>query len=169
MSMYQASVPVFKRYLGNLAAILDKAEQHANAHKIEHEALLQARLYPDMFPLLLQVQIAADFAKRTCAPLAGVAIPHYPNRERTFAELRTRIASTLAFIDTLTAEQFIGSETREIVDQAGRKPIHLNGHDFLCHFALPNFYFHVMTVFAILRHNGVEIGKADFDGLHLYG
>jgi len=168
ISMYSASVPVFQRYLGNLSLILEKAEAHAAARQIDQQALLQARLFPDMLPLIRQVQIAVDFAKRACAPLAGVALPQYDNSEQTFADLRVRIARTLAFIDALPEAQIDGSEEREIVDQAGREIKHFNGHDFLLQYALPNFYFHVMSAYAILRHNGIELGKRDFDGHHVY-
>jgi hypothetical protein len=164
ISMYKASVPVFKHILGSLSAILEKAEAHADAKKIEHSALIQARLYPDMFTMRRQVLIAADFAKGTCARLAGVEAPKYEDTEQSFDELRVRIAKTLAFIDTLTAEQINGSEERDITTQVGHNTQHFKGMHYLLHYALPNFYFHVTTAYAILRHNGVELGKRDYVG-----
>ena len=163
-SMYEASVPVFKQILTSLSAILDKAEAHATEKKIEPAALLQARLYPDMFPLLRQVQVAADFAKGACARLAGVEVPKYEDSERSFAELRERIAKTLAFIESLPAEAIEGSETRQITTGSGDKARHFEGQAYLLHYALPHFYFHTTTAYAILRHNGVEVGKKDYVG-----
>ena len=119
LSMYQASIPVFKQLLGGLSAVLAKAEAHASAKKIDPNALLQARLYPDMFPLLRQVQVACDFAKSVSARLAGVEVPSFEDQEASFADLQSRIAKTLAFIDSLTTAQMAGSETRQIVTQAG--------------------------------------------------
>jgi hypothetical protein len=162
--MYSASVPVFRQMLGSLSAILAKAEAHANERNIDPAALLQARLYPDMFPLLRQVQVAADFAKGACARLAGVEVPKYEDNERSFAELRERIAKTLAFIESLPPEAIEGSETRQITTGSGDKARHFEGQAYLLHYAQPHFYFHTTTAYAILRHNGVEVGKKDFVG-----
>jgi hypothetical protein len=161
--MNDASVPVFQQMLGSLSAILAKAGEHAQEKKIE-QALLQARLFPDMFPLARQVQVAADFAKGACARLAGVEVPRYDDTETTFAELQQRIARTLAFIDTLPKGAFEDSATRDITTSAGPNARQFKGQPYLLHYALPHFYFHITTAYAILRHNGVEIGKKDFIG-----
>jgi hypothetical protein len=161
--MYDASVPVFRQMLGSLSAILAKAETHAQEKKIE-QALLQARLFPDMFPLVRQVQVAADFAKGACARLAGVEVPRYDDTEATLAELQQRIAKTLAFIDSLPQDAIEGSAARDITTSAGPNSRQFKGQPYLLHYALPNFYFHTTTAYAILRHNGVEIGKKDFVG-----
>jgi len=163
-SMYSASVPVFRQILTALSAILDKAEAHAADKKIEPSALLQARLFPDMFPLARQVQVAADFAKGACARLAGVDVPKYDDVESTFAELRARIATTLAFIATLDQEAIAGSVDRAITTGSGEKTRHFTGQEYLLHYAYPHFYFHATTAYDILRHNGVEVGKKDFIG-----
>jgi len=164
ISMYASSVPVFKHILGSLSDILDKAEAHANAKKIEPSALLQARLFPDMFTMRRQVLIACDFAKGASARLAGVEVPRYEDSEQSFDELKARIAKTLAFIGTLTPAQINGSEERDITTQAGHETRHFKGQPYLLHYALPNFYFHVTTAYAILRHCGVELSKHDYVG-----
>lgn len=164
ISMYAASIPVFKQLLGSLSAILAKAEEHAQAKKIDPAALIEARLFPDMFPLRRQILIAADFAKGASARLAGVDVPKYEDNEQTFAELRARIAKTLAFLDTLSAAQIDGSEERTISLVSGGQPREFKGQTYLLHYALPHFYFHATTAYAILRHNGVEVGKKDFIG-----
>jgi hypothetical protein len=164
ISMYAASVPVFKQMLGSLSDLLDKAEAHAAAKKIDPNALLQARLFPDMFPLMRQIMIAADFAKGACARLAGVEVPKYEDTEQSFAELKARIAKTLAFIDTLPSARIDGSEERDITTSAGPNSKSFKGQRYLLHYALPQFFFHATTAYAILRHNGVEIGKKDFMG-----
>jgi hypothetical protein len=161
--MYDASVPVFRQMLGSLAAILAKAEAQAQEKKTE-QALLQARLFPDMFPLTRQVQVAADFAKGACARLAGVEVPRFDDVETTLAELQQRIARTLAFIDTLAPEDIADSAGRDITLKVGQNERHFKGQPYLLHYALPNFYFHTTTAYAILRHNGVDIGKKDFIG-----
>ena len=167
LSMYQASVPVFKQLLGGLSAVLVKAEAHAAAKKIEPNALLQARLYPDMFTLLRQVQVACDFAKSVSARLAGVEVPSFDDKEETFADLQARIAKTLAFIDSLAAAQIDGSETRQIVTQAGTpKEKIFTGQSYLFNYGLPHFFFHTSTAYAVLRHNGVEVGKKDYIGTY---
>ena len=164
-SLYDLSVPVFKQMLGSLAQFLTKAEEHAAAQKIDPNALLQARLYPDMFPLLRQVLIACDFGKSVTARLAGQTVPAYEDTETTFAELQARIAKTLAFINGLTPAQFEGAESREIILQAGTpKEKRFMGSAYLLHYGLPHFFFHTTTAYALLRHNGVPVGKKDFVG-----
>ncbi len=166
ISMYTACVPVFTQILQALDGVLEKAEAYAAERKIEPNALLQARLFPDMFPLTRQVQIASDFAKSVSARLANVEVPAYEDDEQTFAELRVRITKTLAFIKNLSATQFDGSELREIVLRAGTpKEKKLNGQAYLLHYGLPQFFFHVTTAYALLRHNGLDIGKRDFMGV----
>jgi len=165
LSMYQASVPVFKQMLGGLSGVLAKAEAHATARNITPAALLQARLYPDMFPLLRQVQVACDFAKSVSARLAGVEVPGFEDKEESFADLQARIAKTLAFLDSLTAAQMEGSETRQIVTQAGTpKEKIFSGQSYLLNYGLPHFFFHTSTAYAVLRHSGVEVGKKDYIG-----
>ena len=165
ISMYAASVPMLKQLLRNLDAILGKAEAHAREKNIDPAALLQARLYPDMLPLTTQVQIASDNAKGIAARLAGIDIPSFADTEQTFEELRARIAKTLDFLDTIKPDQVNGSEDREVVVFKGAPfEMQLLGQNYLIHFGLPNFLFHVTTAYDILRHNGVEIGKADFIG-----
>jgi hypothetical protein len=164
LSMYQASVPVFQRILGALDKILDKAAAYAEERKIDPAVLLGARLYPDMFALTRQVQIATDHAKGAPARLAGVAVPSFEDSEKTFAELKARIGKTLSFIGGLKPEQIDGSEGRDINLKLGPRELHFKGQDYLLFVAQPNFYFHTTTAFAILRHNGVPIGKLDFLG-----
>jgi hypothetical protein len=163
--MYNASVPVFRQVLGSLAAILEKAESHADLKKLEPDALLKARLFPDMFPLLRQVQVAADFAKGTVARLGGVEVPRYEDTETDFAGLQARIAKTLAFIDSVPREAIEAGEDREITVGTGANQRQFSGgQTYLMHYSLPHFYFHATTAYAILRHNGLEIGKKDFIG-----
>jgi len=164
ISMYQVSVPVFVKTLGNLAAILDKGAAFAAAKKIDPSVLLAYRLAPDMLNLTRQVQIAADHAKRAPARLAGVEAPVYEDNEASFAELKARIDKTLAFIQTLKPGQIDGSEAREITLKIGGNSQVLSGQAYLLHNAFPNFFFHVTTAYAILRHCGVDIGKKDFIG-----
>lgn len=164
LSMYQASVPVFTRLLTALDSILDKAAAHAEAKKIAPDALLTARLFPDMFSFTKQVQLATDFAKGPASRLAGVEIPKYADEEKTFEELKARIAKTIAYLKTIKPEQIDGSEEREITFPVGGKPKTLTGMSYLLGAALPNFYFHLTTAYNILRHNGVELGKMDFIG-----
>lgn len=164
VSMYAASVPVFKQMLGSLSAILTKAETHALSKKIDPAALTEARLFPDMFPLRRQIMIAADFAKSASARLAGVEVPKYEDTEQSFTELQARIAKTLAFLDTLSTVQIDGSEERDISFTIVGQSREFKGQAYLLHYALPNFYFHVTTAYAILRHNGIELGKKDFVG-----
>ena len=164
ISLYQASVPVFQQFLGSLRAVLAKAEAHAAAHKIEPTVLLQARLYPNMFTLTRQVQIAADFAKGAPARVAGLEPPKYEDNEASFADLLARIDRTGAFLKTLKAAQIDGQEERTIELKVGGQSMSFKGQPYLLHYALPNFYFHATTAYAILRHNGVELGKRDFIG-----
>ena len=166
LSMYTASIPAFRRMLGSLAALLETAETHAQQHKIEPNALLQARLFPDMFPLIRQVQVATDFAKGASARLAGQEVPRYEDNEQTFAELQQRITKTLGYIDSLPQEAFDEAATRPVTHGAGERARHFDSGDaYLTGFVLPNFFFHVTTAYAILRHNGVPIGKRDYLGL----
>jgi hypothetical protein len=164
ISMYQASVPRFVAALTNLSAILDKAQAHVDARKLDETALTGFRLYPDMLPMARQVMIASDTAKGCAARLAGVEIPAYEDTEKTLAELKARIAKTIAFLQTFTPVQIDGSEEREIVIKRGDKETRYTGMQFLLGHAIPNIYFHVTTAYSILRHNGVEIGKRDYLG-----
>ncbi|MGH8629246.1 MAG: DUF1993 domain-containing protein [Burkholderiales bacterium] len=164
LSMYQASVPVFLRTLAALSAILDKAAAHAAQRKIEPSVLLNTRLFPDMFPFVRQVQLAADFAKGTGARLAGIDMPKFADTESTLDELKARIAKTVGFLKTLQPAQIDGSETRDITIPIGGQPQLFKGQPYLLHFALPNFFFHATTAYDILRHCGVEVGKRDFIG-----
>lgn len=162
--MYQASAPRFASILRNLSAILDKAEAHCAARKIEPTVLTSDRLFPDMFPLSRQVQIACDTAKGATARLAGVDIPKHEDTEQTFAELKARIAKTIDFVESISAAKIDGAEEKEIVLQMRSGERRFTGMQYLLGHAYPNFYFHVTTAYNILRHNGVEVGKADFIG-----
>ena len=164
LSMYHASLPVLQRMLGTLSAILHKAEAYAAARKIEPSVLLNARLAPDMLPLVSQVQIATDTAKGCAARLAGLEVPSYADTESSFAELQGRIDKTRAFIAGIDAAQLEGSEGRSITLKFPNMELNYNGQDYLLGFVLPNFFFHVTTAYAILRYNGLEIGKMDFLG-----
>ena len=167
ISMYSASVPVFTQMLGSLSALLKKAEAHAEQHKIEPHVLLEARLFPTMFPLRRQVQIACDFARGVSARLAGVEVPKSPDTEQTFEELQTLIKKTLTFISSLSKTQFETSASREIVTRPGTpKERRFNGEAYLMSYGLPQFFFHVTTAYALLRHNGVELGKGDYMGTY---
>ncbi len=162
--MYQASVPRFVNILGNLSNILDKAQAHADAKKLHPSALTSFRLFPDMLPMTAQVQIACDTAKGAVARLAGVEIPVHEDNEETLADLKARIAKTIAFIQAVPPAQLDGTEDREIVIKRGDQETRYTGMQFLLGRALPNFYFHVTTAYNILRHNGVGIGKRDYLG-----
>ena len=164
LSMYQASIPVFIKQLSNLSAILKKAEEHALAKKIEPEVFINARLAPDMFPLSRQVQIATDGVKGCAARLAGVEVPSYPDTEKTFPELQERIAKTIEFAKTFSANQIDGTEERKVVLKLRGLEATFLGQSYLLNFVLPNLYFHITTAYAILRHNGVDIGKRDYIG-----
>ena len=163
-SMYQASVPVFVRGLRNLAEVLSKALAYAQARKIDPAVLVNARLYPDMLPLSRQVQIATDHAKNASSRLAAAERPAFEDNESTFEQLQERLAKTIAYVESLTPAQFDGSESRDITLPIRGKDVTLKGEQYLNHFVLPNFYFHAVTAYAILRHNGVDIGKLDFLG-----
>ena len=164
LSMYQASVPVFVRVLNNLSAILDKGLADAEARKIDPDVLVRARLAPDMHPLSRQVQIATDQAKGGAARLAGVEPPSFPDTESTFAELKERIAKTVAFVQSIGADKIDGSEDRQITLKFPGGEFNFTGVDYLQNFVLPNIYFHATAAYAILRHNGVPVGKRDFLG-----
>ena len=162
--MYQASAPRFANTLGNLAAILDKAQAHCDARKIDPAVLAGLRLFPDMFPFSRQVQIACDTAKGAVARLAGLDIPRHDDIEKTLQDLKARIAKTLDFVQSAKAERIDGTEEKEIVLQMRNGERRYTGLQYLMGHALPNFYFHVTTAYNILRHNGVELGKADYLG-----
>ena len=164
ISMYQASAPRLINSMRNLSAILDKTQIYIDTKKIEPAALLQFRLFPDMLNFTRQVQIASDTANGVVARLAGVDIPTYEDNETSVAELQARIAKTIAFIETFTPAQLDGTEDKAIVTKRGDKETHYTGMQFLLGHAIPNVYFHVSIAFAILRHNGVEIGKRDYLG-----
>ena len=164
-NLFDTTVPLFKQLLGALSAVLAKAQAQAETRKIEPAALLQARLAPDMFPLLRQVRVACDFAKSVAGRLAGVDLPVFEDNEQSFDDLQARIAKTLAFLNGLTPAQFDGSATREIVTQAGTpKEKRFAGQSYLLNYGLPHFFFHVTTAYNILRHNGMDVGKTDFIG-----
>ena len=164
ISLHQASVPVFQRSLTNLKGILTKAAAHAVAKKIDESVFLNARLSPDMFPLLRQVQITCDFAKGPCARLAGIDVPKFEDDEKTFADLMARIDKTIAYVGTFQSAQIDGQEDRDITITIAGNPVAYKGQVYLIHFGLPNFYFHMSMAYAILRHNGLDIGKNDFLG-----
>ncbi len=164
MSMSSASIPTFEIGLGALAALLDKAANHAEAKKIDPAVLLNARLFPDMFAFTRQVQVACDLAKNGGARLAGVDPPRHEDNEKTIAELQTRVAKTISFVKTLDGGKIDAAANREITFPLGPNKGQMKGADYLNHFVLPNFYFHLATAYGILRHCGVEIGKRDFLG-----
>lgn len=164
ISMYQASAGLFLKMLTNLAAILDKAAAHAQTRKIDPSALLDARLFPDMFPLTRQVQLACDFGCATAARLAGKEPPVFDDASESFADLATRVERSLDYLRSLGAAEIDGSEQRQIVRQIRGQSKTFTGINYLLQFALPNFFFHATTAYAILRHNGVDVGKADFIG-----
>jgi hypothetical protein len=164
--MHDTLVPTANRMLGNLSTFLDKAATFADAKKFDVAVLLNARLAPDMFSLTRQVQIACDMIKGAAARLSGTEIPKYEDNEATVAELKARIAKTLAFVNGVDAAKFAGSEDRDILLQTRAGELRLKGLNYLRDYVLPNMYFHVTTTYAILRHNGVELGKPDFIGAH---
>jgi hypothetical protein len=166
MSFYDASVPAFLQILGALSGILTKAEAHCAAKNIQPDVLLGARLYPDMLPLTRQVQLACDFAAKACARLTHSEVPSIPDTEKTFGELKQRLAKTIDYVKTFKPAQFDGGDTREVTFPVGpSNTMTLTGQQFLNRFAFPNFYFHAATTHGILRHSGVEIGKRDFLGV----
>ncbi|WP_293883752.1 DUF1993 family protein [Sphingomonas sp.] len=164
LSMYQASAPIFLRQFAALTAIITKAEAFAAAGNFDEAQFIDARLAPDMLNFAKQVQIATDGAKAGIARLAGVEIPAFPDSEVTFAQLKARIAKTVAFIESVPAAGVDGSENKAIAFKIRDRDLAFTGQSFLLHFVLPNFFFHVTTAYAILRHKGVQIGKMDFLG-----
>ena len=164
ISMYQASVPVFIRMLNNLAAILEKAAGHCEAKKIDPSALINFRLYPDMFNFARQVQVATDHARNGAARLAGIEAPEMEKTETTFPELIERVKKSIAFLETFQPDQIDGAEERTVSIKRGETTVTYPGLDYLLNRALPNFYFHVTTAYDILRHNGIELGKRDYIG-----
>jgi uncharacterized protein len=168
LSMYAASVPAFNRILTNLDAILAKAEAWATERKIDPNALLQSRLTPDMFTFTRQVQIATDMIKGTCGRLAGAELPRFEDKESSFAELRERVQKTKDFLATLQPAQFEGADARQITLKVGppdnQRTLEFVGADYLVNWGYPNVYFHYTTAYALLRHNGLAIGKTDFLG-----
>jgi hypothetical protein len=166
MSFHDATVPAFLQILGSLSGLLTKAEAHCKAKNIQPDVLLGARLYPDMLPLSRQIQLACDFAAKGCSRLAHVDVPSTPDTERTFEDLRQRLAKTRDYLKTFTPAQFDGADKRDVTFPAGPdRTMTLKGQQFLNGYAFPNFYFHAATAHGILRHNGVEIGKRDFLGV----
>jgi uncharacterized protein len=164
ISMYQAAIPPMVRALNNLAAILEKGEASAIARKIDPSVLIASRLYPDMLPLVKQIQIASDVSRRGAARLAGVEAPSMEDSETSFPELIARLKATVAYLETLTPAQIDGTEARAIALPMGKITLDFEGLPYLVGFVLPNVYFHVTTAYNILRHNGVEVGKQDFLG-----
>ena len=165
MSLYDASVPAFLQILNSLSGILTKAEAHCKAKNIQPEVLLGARLYPDMLPFSKQIQLVCDFAAKGCARLTGSEVIATPDTEKSFEELRQRLAKTADYVKSFKPAQFEGAESRDVSFPAGPdKTMTLKGRQFLGGFSLPNLYFHAATAHGILRHNGVEIGKRDFLG-----
>jgi len=164
ISMYDFTIPVLVRGLTNLSTFLDKAATHATAKKFDSAVLAQSRLYPDMFPLARQVQIACDTAKGAAARLAGVEPPKHEDTEVTLADLKARVAKTLDFVKSITAAQLKDSESRNIEMKAGANTWKFTGAAYLSDFVLPNFYFHSSIVYALLRKGGVEVGKGDYLG-----
>ena len=166
MSFHEGIVPAFLQILGALSGILSKADAHCKAKNIAPEVLLDARLYPDMLPLSKQIQIACDFAAKSCARLTHSEVPSTPDTEKTFEELRARIAKASDYVKTFKPAQFDGADIREVTFPIGpTNTMTLSGQQFVNRFAFPNFYFHAATAHGILRHNGVEIGKRDFLGV----
>jgi hypothetical protein len=162
--IYDLSIPVLSLGLTNLSALLDKGIAHAEARKFDSIVLAQARIFPDMFPLSRQVQVACDMAKGCAARLAGSDVPKYEDTETTMAELQARVAKTRTFVSSVQSGQLKGAETREIVITFPSNTLKFNGLTYVTKYALPNFYFHSSMVYALLRHNGVDIGKRDFLG-----
>jgi uncharacterized protein len=165
ISMHSASAPIFLRMLTNLQGWLDKAQAHAEARKFDAGNYLGLRLAPDMLPFVKQIQIAGDAAKACMARLAGIEVPKWDDNEATLADLRARVQKTIDYVESFAAAQIDGSEGREVtVPMRSGDPLVFNGEAYLKHYALPNFFFHVTTAYALLRHGGVEIGKGDYLG-----
>ena len=165
MSFYDAAVPAYLQMLNSLTGLLTKAEAHCKAKNIQPDVILGARLYPDMLPFSKQIQLVADFAAKGCARLTHSEVPSTPDTEKSFEELKQRLAKTIDYVKSFKAEQFEGAETKDVTFPSGpNKTTTMTGQQFLTAFSLPNFYFHCATAHGILRHNGVEIGKRDFMG-----
>ena len=166
MSFHDATVPAFLQILGSLTGILNKAEAHCKAKNIQPEVLLGARLYPDMLAFSRQIQLVCDFAGKSCARLTHSEVPSTPDTEKTFDELRQRLAKTIDYVKSFKPAQFEGGDTKDVTFPIGpSNTLTLKGQQFLNNFAFPNFYFHAATAHGILRHSGVEIGKRDFLGV----
>jgi uncharacterized protein len=166
MSFYDATVPAFLQILGSLSGLLTKAEAHCKAKNIAPEVLLTARLYPDMLPLTKQIQLVCDFAGKSCARLTGSEVPSTPDTEKSFDELKQRLAKTIDYVKAFKPAQFDGADARDVTFPVGpTNTMTLKGQQFVSAMAFPNFYFHAATAHGILRHNGVEIGKRDFLGV----
>ena len=163
--LHAVSIPVFTRMLGNLSKLLDKAAADAETRKFEPSVLLESRLYPDMFPLGKQVQLACDFAKGAAARLAGVPVPAFPDEEKTIDELKERIAKVIAFVERVSKDDVDAGVDRDVTIKMRDRSVQMKGLDYLNQMAMPNFYFHATTAYAILRHNGVAVGKRDFVGI----
>jgi len=164
ISMYDICIPPLTHGLTNLSALLDKAAAHAEAKKFDSAVLVQSRLFPDMHPLSRQVQIACDTAKGAAGRLAQADIPKHADTETTFAELNSRIENTLEFLKSIKPAQMQGAESRAVELKSANGVMNFTGASYLTEFVLPNFYFHLSMVYALLRHNGVELGKRDFLG-----
>lgn len=164
LSLYDASIPTFVHSLRALKAILEKAVAHAEARKFDPNVFVSSRLYPDMLPFNRQIQIATDAAKGAAARLSGTEPPKFEDNETTVAELIARVAKTIDYLQSFKPEQFAGGEERAIVIKTPRNSFNFSGLNYLRHWALPNLFFHATTTYALLRHGGVEIGKADFLG-----
>lgn len=162
--MHRKALAQLRHQLTALAAVLRKAEAHCEARKIDHQAILAFRLFPDMLPFSRQVQIACDFAKGAAARLAGEPVPSYADDEKSFAELQARIAKTLAFMENIASERYEGSAARQVTIKVSGQDKAMSGEDYFNSFVLPNFYFHAAIAYALLRHNGIELGKGDFVG-----
>jgi hypothetical protein len=167
--MYDSTVPVLARYLAQVSRMLQLAQAHTDGHPLDHSQLLQARLAPDMLPLAVQVTIATNFVFRICAPLCGQSTPPPAEAGSSFADLQARLATTQAYLASLSPQQMQGSAQRMCTSHAGQALVSLPAPTFVSQYALPNFFFHTSMVYAILRHAGVPLGKADFDGWHVYG
>jgi hypothetical protein len=166
MSFYDATVPAYLQILGSLTGLLGKAETYCETKKVAPEVLLGARLYPDMLPLSKQIQLACDFAAKGCARLTGSELPVTPDTEKSFAELRQRLANTIDYVKRFTPAQFDGADSRDVTFPTGPDTsLTLKGQDFVNRVSFPNFYFHAAIAHGILRHNGVEVGKRDFLGV----
>ena len=166
MSFYDATVPAYLQILSSLSGLLSKAEAHCETKKIQPEVLLGARLYPDMLPFSKQIQLASDFAAKGCARLTHSEVPNTPDTEKSFAELRQRLANTIAYVKTFKPAQFEGADSKDVTFPVGpNSNLTMKGQEFVNRFSFPNFYFHAATAHGILRHNGVEVGKRDFLGV----